>query len=393
VSILPPQLYYLHLRTVGMVLYLHFIRYFNFRRAFAAILYLFIVLVMSILIMIFRLADEIFFPAYRKIKIKAPVYIISNPRSGTTLLHRLMCMDEERFVFIRTYHSLIPSITFSRLVSALSFIDRRIGQPIHKLFMGVEKLLFTGWKDIHPIGFNRPEEDEGLYFMAGISPAITLVTPFLAPFREIGILDQLPPKKLERIKQYYKATLQRWMFVLGPEKQFLCKSVMSTGRLRMLLALFPDASIIYPVRNPYETCPSFVAMFSSTWKWISPGIPEDSAPYRELAWLAIRYYQYFQKQKTEIPAANLITLQYDDLVNDPFAAIKNIYSQLHFDLEENFAEKLKTEAAKTMTYKSKHEYSLEQYGIQKEDIHKALPFVFEEYGFGASEDGEEQRIR
>jgi hypothetical protein len=60
------------------------------------------------------------------------------------------------------------------------------------------------------------------------------------------------------------------MYVLGPDKQFLCKSVMSTGRLMILRELFPDVKVIYLVRNPYEAVPSFIKMFTSSWKVISP---------------------------------------------------------------------------------------------------------------------------
>jgi len=45
------------------------------------------------------LLDDLFFSDYRKIAIKQPVFIIGNPRSGTTFLHRLMAQDQERFYF------------------------------------------------------------------------------------------------------------------------------------------------------------------------------------------------------------------------------------------------------------------------------------------------------
>jgi hypothetical protein len=74
----------------------------------------------------FRLMDEIFYSSYRKINIKEPVFIISNPRSGTTLLHRLMCHDDERFVHIRLYHTIISAITFFKLIDFLAAIDKKL---------------------------------------------------------------------------------------------------------------------------------------------------------------------------------------------------------------------------------------------------------------------------
>ncbi len=381
VNIFPSRIFYLNLPTVFKVLYFHCIRHIGFRRFFVALIYLFIVVVMSAINILFRLADEIFFPAYRKVEIKEPVYIISNPRSGTTLLHRLICIDEEKFVHIRMFHTLIPSITFCRIVDFFGAIDQRIGRPLTKMINWLDKILFTGWEDVHAVGFNRSEEDEGLYFLAGISPALSLVTPYLDHFQELYILDHLNERKRERIKNFYKATLQRWMYVLGPEKRFLCKSVMSTGRLQMLTELFPDMKIIYPVRNPYDAVPSFVEMFTTTWRFISPAIPEDSGPYRALANLAITYYQYFNEQKRYFNSENFITLNYDDLIANPFSSVTKIYSYFHFEMNHSFQSKLREETEKTRKYKSKHEYSLAQYGLKKEDMNQALSFIFEEYGF------------
>ena len=381
VNIFPPHIYYIHLRTIAKVLYYHFIRHFSLRRFFVGLLYLLVIVLMSILNILFRLADEIFFSSYRKIEIREPVYIISNPRSGTTLLHRLMCHDEEKFVHIRLYHTIISAITFFKLVDFLAAIDKKIGRPLGRVITWLDKILFSGWKDVHAAGFNRAEEDEGLYFMSGISPAISLATPYLYHFRELYLLDELEEKKRERIKKFYKATLQRWMYVLGPDKQFLCKSVMSTGRLMMLRELFPDVKVIYLARNPYEACPSFIKMFSSSWKMISPAIPENSQEYRELANLAVTYYLHFDEQKKYFNAENLITLKYDDLVANPYNSVEKIYQHFKIEMSESFDVKLRHETDQARTYKSKHQYSLAQYGLQKEEIYKALAFVFEAYNF------------
>lgn len=380
-NIIPSELYYVNLRTVFKVLYYHTIKYFSFRRAIIAWLYLLTILVISLINIIFRLADEVFFRSYRKIKITEPVFIISNPRSGTTFLHRLMCADEENFSHIRLYHTLIPSITFFRIVDLFAWIDQRIGHPLGKFFDWLGKLIFAGWEDIHASGFNRSEEDEGLYFLSGISPAISLVTPYLHHFRELYILDHLDAKKRERIKKFYKATLQRWMYVLGPDKRFLCKSVMSTGRLQMLMELFPDIKIIYLVRNPYNASPSLIEMFTATWKVISPDIPKNSPQYREWANLAIIYYRYFNEQKKHFKKENWVTLKYDDLIDDPFGSVLKIYDQFNLELTSAFEKKLGKESELSRNYKSKHTYSLEQFGLEKEHIYEALPFMYDEYGF------------
>jgi hypothetical protein len=215
-----------------------------------------------------------------------------------------------------------------------------MGMPLNKLIQWIEKKLFKGWKDVHAAGFNRSEEDEGLYFLSGISPALSLITPYLKHFRELYILDGLDEKKKARIRKYYHSTLQRWMYVLGQDKQFLCKSVMSIGRLQLLQDLFPDMRIVYLARNPYEAIPSFVEMFSSTWKAIGFKIPANGEQTHELAKLAILYYQYFNEQKQNIRPEQQVTLKYEDLVANPYACVMKIYQ--HFDFKMSGAMQEKT---------------------------------------------------
>ena len=75
-----------------------------------------VIVLLNMMIIIFRLLDEVFFIGYRKTKVEKPVFIISNPRSGTTYLHRLMTLDEERYAFFLTYNTIGNSSLFYCLI-------------------------------------------------------------------------------------------------------------------------------------------------------------------------------------------------------------------------------------------------------------------------------------
>ena len=73
---------------------------------------------------LFLLLDEILFPGYRKTKVEKPVFIIGNPRSGTTFLHRIMDKDKQNFTSFQVWELIFaPSITQRKLIWAL------IGSP------------------------------------------------------------------------------------------------------------------------------------------------------------------------------------------------------------------------------------------------------------------------
>ncbi|HQV78976.1 MAG TPA: sulfotransferase [Chitinophagales bacterium] len=328
-----------------------------------------------------RLLDEILFPNYKKINIKQPVFIISNPRSGTTFLHRLLCLDEEKFVYNLLYHTTFPSITLYRIIQFFSTIDKKIGKPLNKLIEWINNKMFGGWDDIHATGFNKSEEDEGMHFISGISASVGLVTPFLKEFKELYIPDKLDDKTKEQIKKYYKSTIQRWMYALGSDKLFLSKTVMSSGRLEMLHELFPDVKIIFLIRNPYQAIPSFTSMFAEPWTKLHPDIKENSEEYREWGELGIQYYKYFNEQKQNFKTENFITIAYTDLVSHPKQTVLKIYEQLKLEIHPAFLERLEKATSTAKKYKSTHSYSIETYGFEKDHIYQELKFIFDEFGF------------
>jgi len=377
------SIFYIRYKTHIKFVYLSCVRHFSIKNFLIGFFYAIIIgFIVPLINVLFRLIDELMFPNYKSIEIKQPVFIISNPRSGTTFLHRLMCLDEERFVYNLLYHTILPSITLFRMIDFFGAIDKKIGRPMRRFFDYIDSKMFGAWDDIHATGFNKTEEDEGLHFVSGISPSIGLVTPHLKEFKELYIPDKLSKKEFESIRKYYKTTIQRWMYALGYDKMFLCKTVMSTGRLEMLHELFPDVKIIFLLRDPYEAIPSFTSMFAEPWKTFYPEIPENSEEYREWGEVGIAYYKYFYEQKQNFKPENLITIPYLDLIKNPKDTVLKIYEQLQLEITPVFLEKLTSETQKSRKYSSKHTYSLEQYGFEKEHIYQELSMIFDELKIG-----------
>ena len=72
-------------------------------------------LVRLVNIISFRL-DEFFHRDYHQQQLSQPVFILGNPRSGTTFLHRLLARDRRNFSFMRMWEIYFaPSITQRKL--------------------------------------------------------------------------------------------------------------------------------------------------------------------------------------------------------------------------------------------------------------------------------------
>jgi omega-hydroxy-beta-dihydromenaquinone-9 sulfotransferase len=380
-SFIHASIFYIHLKTFFKIIYLQCFKYFGFKRMMFTLLFVFLFTLVSSFVIICRILDEILFPNYRKIKIKEPVFIISNPRSGTTLLHRLFCLDEERYVYTVLYHTIFPSITLFRIVDFFAWIDGMIGRPMRRTFDYLDGVLFKGWENIHPMGFNQSEEDEGTYIFTLITGGIFLLCPYIDEVSYVRFPDLMSEKDRQALKEFYKSSLQRFMYALGSDKVFLSKNVMSTGRLNTLMEAFPDAKVVYIVRSPYESVPSFISMFSAAWKAHSPDIPEDSPECRAWGTLAMDYYTYFHEHIKKLPRNQWYTLKYEDLTERPKQEVIKIYEHFGMSVSPAFSERLEKAGKRAKRYESSHKYTLEQYGMKKADVLSKLEPIFDLYGF------------
>ena len=171
------SIYIFNFRVFAKIFYEN-LRHFSFRRLIFCLIFFFLFTLVAVLTLSLRLLDEIFFLGYRKTKIKDPVFIISTPRSGTTLLHRLMALDQERFTYFLLYHNFLPSILYYKFILLMKRFDRAMGMPMRRFWNRIEKWAFGGWKEIHPMGFELSEEDEGMWTTIMHSPACGMFCPW-----------------------------------------------------------------------------------------------------------------------------------------------------------------------------------------------------------------------
>jgi hypothetical protein len=325
---------------------------------------------------VFRAIDEVVFFKYRNVVVKAPVFIIANPRSGTTYLHQLMSKDN-RFAYMKLAYTIFPSVSFAKLYNLIALVDKQIGNPIKKTMVFIDSKLYKGWDNIHPMGFNKPEEDEALYTLALTSPAVFLLFPFLHEVKENWMLDNEPEHVKKYMMNYFNNCVQRFMYASGEDKIYLSKNVLSSGRINCLMDYFPDAKIIYLIRNPYEALPSFISMFGVMYNVHSPQLKNDDDALKVWAWVGIDFYKNFNEARKRIAPENLVDLKYEYLIAEPVKTIEMIYSKFNFEMTSSYRSIIETEETRSKSYKSKHHYSLEKYGLSTDEIKNELYFIFD----------------
>ncbi len=324
--------------------------------------------------------DDRSHPEWRDVRVKTPTFIIAPPRSGTTFFHRLMALDSD-FIHVRLGDTLFPSATTIRGIDALETSNGLAARLFRSGLNALEQRYLSGWDDVHYTRFFSPEEDEGLYMLSFISPGLYLFVPEVEQVSRVDALDDLEPETRERVMDYYESSLKRLLYVRGADKIFLGKSVFLPGRIRSLLSRFPDARFIHLVRTPLETVPSFISMFRKPWYAHSPSIPDEHPNTQALMNVVLDGYRRMQVAQNEIGDERVFTLRFDEITQHPVDSVLRVYDWLERSPTPEFRHRLEEAGEEVRSYRSKHTYSLEQYGLTKDDVKSALGAAYEAYGF------------
>ncbi len=329
------------------------------------------------------LMDDVLYSGWKQTPLKQPVFIIGNPRSGTTFLHRIMANDEEHFFTFLTWELLFPAITQKRALRALARLDRFTGGAIEKKVRQKEKEYFSDFNKIHRIGLFFPEEDDKLLFHHCSFHGLAWFFPFEEIKRYHKFDLELPEKEKKAILTFYEQMLRRQAFYTGGRRRLLSKNPASSLKVQSLLERFPDCRIIYMVRNPLEVVPSTVNMAHALWRRMA-GVDQRTYPYLEGVYEVVRlFYEHPLKVLDLQPEASYRLVRYEDLVREPTRVVKALYEWLDLKISLSFEQVLMAEEQRARRYASEHVYSLEDMAIAPSRIVEDLRFVFEKFGYDA----------
>ncbi len=327
----------------------------------------------------FRALDHVTYPRHRRVEVRAPLFILGNPRSGTTLLHRLLAEDAQ-FVTARLYESVFPAISLRRLIRLVGGVDKRLGSRLRSV---VDKLVgksFGGWTNIHTTGLFDAEEDEQLFVYAAMSPVLALLFPFFDEIAAVSYADRLPTEHRKRLMRYYESSLRRQLYG-SSSKTLLVKSTATTGRLAATLEVFPDMRVVHIVRHPVDALASLLSMYRAPWERMVPQVADEAEVYRRLASLFAGYYRYRMQLLDDLAPQNVCEIRYEDLESDPSSTIKAVYEHFHLEVSPGFERTLDAATSSASSYRSRHRYDLAEFGLTPAEIVEAIPDVFERYGF------------
>ena len=201
--------------------------------------------------------DEIFFRGWRRVEVRQPLFVLGPPRSGTTHLHHVLSMDDTTTTF-RTWECLFGlSVTGRMLLLGLGRLDRLVGRPFGRVGAWLGRNLLGGMEDVHPFAMDAPEED--FLALMPVMQCFILVVVFPRAdwlWRTARLDTEADDAQQRRLMRFYRACVQKHVYVFGTEKRFLSKNASFSGMAESLLETFPDARILATTRDPKKTVPS-----------------------------------------------------------------------------------------------------------------------------------------
>ena len=196
------------------------------------------------------------------------------------------------------------------------------------------------------------------------------------------------PSDRARIMTFYRRCLQRHLYAHASDrvrtKRYLAKNPSCCPKIDTLFQRFPDARFIYLARNPLETVASYISGVDHGWRLL--GDPVEEYGCRDyILEMAGHWYRYPLECLDRAPQDSYILVKFDDLVGDPEQTIRDIYQHFDLAISPAYAQALREEAERARTYRSKHEYSLEQVGLTREQVVADYRDVFDRFGFDGGE--------
>ncbi|HEY3351731.1 MAG TPA: sulfotransferase [Polyangia bacterium] len=327
-----------------------------------------------------RALDHLLFPEIRRTPIDRPVFILGNPRSGTTFLHRFLLQTDELAAFA-LWEMLFPAVTARKLLGGM--VDR---------FAPFNPARYHS-SAAHETSLTDVEADDAMTFFHFLDGGF-LWSYFLAWEDEWGSelsrrmfhLDDQPLDEQERYFRFLEGCWRRNLVAKG-KRRIIAKASTFTLRVRTLLRRYPDCKLIYMVRDPVETIPSGMSLITgvleNAYDMFNSTDGAKRARYLENLYQASCYlFQSFHDvwRSGAIPARNLRIVTYPRMMNDLEGTMRELVGFLEITPAPSFADRVRDQAAKQRAHRSEHHYSPEKFNLTADRIRRDLAYVYDWLG-------------
>jgi len=292
--------------------------------------------------------------------LQVPVVVCGLPRTGTTMLHRLLASDPETFAVLWyecRYPAPFEGNDWTRDDARIPAAEAEVREILEAV---------PGLATVHPWDHRGPDEEIMLLentFMAWMPEAHANVPEFGHWQRA---QDRRPAyeylKTLLRFLQWQKRRAG------SPAQRWVLKAPFHLGVVDVLLDAFPDAKVVQSHRDPFETIPSICSLQLFMWQ-LGSDDPDPLAVGRLWGdnWKhALRHA--LEMRESRYPD-RFIDIWYADVAADPVSQVRKIYEATSRSLSAEAAEEVARWAQENRRENHPpHEYTMEKFGFTEAQL-------------------------
>jgi hypothetical protein len=300
--------------------------------------------------------------------VAAPIFIVGQPRTGTTILYDLLAQDPDLRAPLtwevdapcpvpqpETYHS-----------------DPRIAATQASIEMSEQ--IIPGFLAFHPMGALVGQEC--VRITASEFTSMIFSVQYRLPSYYRWLLYEADHAGAYRFHRIFLQHLQS-----GVPGQWLLKSPAHLWHLDDLLARYPDALVVQTHRDPLNVISSIAALTHHLRRMGS----EDS----NIAECAAQSYEEIVvgleremavRDSGAVPAGRVIDVLFADFMNDPWATIDDIYRKLGRELKPETAQKMRDFLTAHPGDGGGSRYTWSDTGLDAEEVREKVRAYQDRYG-------------
>jgi hypothetical protein len=300
--------------------------------------------------------DRQLYPDIARQEIREPLFIVGLPRSGTSVLHRLLGADPE-------HRS--PLMWEVRSPSPPTRDDER-----RRIQRATQSCNFFNWlvptfRYVHAVGAEVPQECVSLMTPTFLSDQFDSMY-YVPSYRTWFFRQDLRPAY-----KYHYRFLQHLQFRRSA-RRWILKAPTHMFAMPALLSVYPDALFVQTHRTPVDS----MASVSSLVTILRSAFSDVVDPFivcRE----AIDYWSEtmdkFLRERDRLSGNRICDIQYDEIRREPIRAVRRIYEFFGWSLSQEAEQRMRALLAKQAKRQSaNHRYDLMQFGASADEVLSAF---------------------
>ena len=300
--------------------------------------------------------DRQLYPNITRQEIREPLFIVGLPRSGTSVLHRLLATDpEHRAPLMWEVRSPSPPTRANE--------KRRIQQA-------TQSCNFFNWlaptfRYVHTVGAEVPQECVSLMTPTFLSDQFDAMY-YVPSYRTWFFRQDLRPAY-----EYHRRFLQHLQFRRAG-RRWILKAPTHMFAMPALLSVYPDALFVQTHRTPVDSMASVSSLVTILRSAFSDAVDPITVG-RE----AINYWsdtmEKFLPERDRLGDKRICDIKYDEIRREPIGAVRQIYDYFGWSLPREAEQRMRGLIASQATRQSaSHRYDLSQVGSSAKEVLSAF---------------------